>query len=511
MTLLLGLDIGTSGTKALLCDFAGEVLATANAPHEVYSPKPGWSEQDPRQWWDACGKASKAVLRKAKVKKADVAGVGLSGQMHGSVFLDKSDNVLRPAILWNDQRTAEQCDAIEHAAGGRKALIKMVGNPALTGFTAPKILWLRDHEPKRFARTRRVLLPKDYVRLLMTGEHATDVSDASGTLLLDVAKRKWNTALMSKLELDPELVPPLFESHEITGELHKDAAKHLGLKAGTPVVGGGGDQPCGAVGNGVTASGVVAATLGTSGVVFAHADEPNYDREGRVHTMCSAVAGKWCVFGCMLAAGGSFQWLRDTLAQHEKIEARRLKVDPYELLTHEASAAPPGCEGLFFLPYLTGERCPHPDPKARGGWIGLTTRHNRAALIRSVMEGVTFGMADQLAIMDDMGVKVRTVRLSGGGARSAFWRQMQSEIYGKTVATINSDEGPAYGAAILAGVGAGAWKNVPTACREIIHDTERLRPTAKMKKRYAELHEQYRRLYPALREEMHRIDSLVRG
>ena len=509
MGLFLGLDIGTSGTKALLCDHAGDVLATASAPHDVSSPKPSWSEQAPRQWWDACGRASKSVLRKARAKKGEVAAVGLSGQMHGSVFLDKHENVLRPAILWNDQRTAEQCGEIEHAAGSREKLIKMVGNPALTGFTAPKILWLRRHEPKRFAKTARVLLPKDYVRLRMTGEHATDVSDASGTLLLNVAKRTWNLELLERLGLDASLMPPLFESHEVTGELTRDAAKHLGLKAGTPVVGGGGDQPAGAVGNGVTASGVVSATLGTSGVVFAHADEPTYDPEGRVHTMCSAVANKWCVFGCMLAAGGSFQWFRDRLAQHELVEARRLKVDPYELLTHEAAAAPPGSEGLFFLPYLTGERCPHPDPHARGGWVGLTTRHDRAMMIRSLLEGVTFGMADQIRILHEMNVKLRTVRLSGGGARSAFWRQLQADVYGKTVATINSDEGPAYGAAILAGVGGGAWKNVPTACREIIHETHRLKPDARMKKRYAQLHEQYRRLYPALKDEMHRIAELT--
>mgnify|MGYP006271802899 CR=1 FL=1 len=504
----LGLDIGTSGTKALLCDDAGDVLATASAEHDVAAPKPGWSEQHPDQWWDACGRATKAVLRKARARKKDIRGVGLSGQMHGSVFLDERDRVLRPAILWNDQRTAEQCDAIEQAAGGRKALIRMVGNPALTGFTAPKILWLRDHEPKRFAKCVRVLLPKDHVRLRMTGEHFMDVSDASGTLLLDVAKRRWNTQLFDKLDLPHDLLPPLLESHEVAGHLTKDAAKHLGLAAGTPVAAGGGDQPVGAVGNGITTAGIVSATLGTSGVVFAHADEPAYDPLGRVHTMCAAVAGKWCVFGCMLAAGGSFQWFRNTLAHEETREARRLKIDPYELLVQEAAHAPAGCEGLFFMPYLTGERCPHPDPLARGGWVGLTARHDRAAMIRSVLEGITFGMKDQLDIMDEMGVKLRTVRLSGGGAKSPFWRQLQADVYGRTVATINSDEGPAYGAAILAGVGAGHWKNVPAACREVIHETQRLKPNGKLRKRYAQLHEQYARLYPTLKDEMHRLADL---
>lgn len=508
MPLLLGIDIGTSGTKTLLCDTRGQVVATATAPHSISSPKPGWSEQDPAMWWAAAGKAVREVLRMAKADKADVVGVGLSGQMHGSVFLDASDQVLRPALLWNDQRTAKQCDDIEKAAGGRRKLISMVGNPALTGFTAPKILWVRDNEPTIFNKTRRVLLPKDYIRLCMTGEHATEVSDASGTLLLDVKKRAWNTTLMKKLKLDPDLMPPCYESHEVTGQLSASGARHLGLTQGTPVVGGGGDQACGAVGNGVVKPGIVSATLGTSGVVFAHASEPTYDPEGRVHTMCSAVKGQWCVFGCMLSAGGSLQWYKNQFGEIEAQDAAKRNADVYDILTRKASSAPVGSDGLFFLPYLTGERCPYPDPDARGGWIGLTSRHDRGMVIRSVLEGITYGMADQLEIFQQIGVKVSRVRLSGGGAKSGFWRQLQAEIYGKPVALINTDEGPAYGAALLAGVGIKTWPSVPAACKQAIRDVQVIKPNAPTARRYAQLHKQYQRLYEALAQEFKAIAAL---
>lgn len=508
MSYLLGIDIGTSGTKTLLCDHDGAVIGTATAEHDIASPQPGWSEQDPLQWWQATCKATRAVIKKANSRGAQVTAIGLSGQMHGSVFLADDDQPLRPALLWNDQRTAAECAEIENKAGGRKKLINMVGNPALTGFTAPKILWVRRHEPKVYDKTKHILLPKDYIRYCMTGEYATEVGDASGTLLLDVKKRAWNRKVLDLLRIDAALLPKCYESHEVSGKLHAEAARELGLREGTPVVGGSGDQPAGAVGNGIVRAGVVSATLGTSGVVFAHAEEPTFDPSGRVHTMCSAVAGKWCVFGCMLAAGGSFQWYRNHMAEMEKREAKKMKVDPYQVLITEAQNAPAGCEGLFFLPYLTGERCPHPDPNARGGWIGLTARHNRAAMIRSLLEGVTFGMADALRIMEGMGIAIKTVRLSGGGARSAFWRQMQADIYNKTVATINTQEGPAYGVALLAGVGTGVWKNAPEACAAAISETEQLRPDKAAAKLYAKHHAQYQRLYDALKEEFVNIASL---
>ncbi len=511
MAHLLGIDIGTSGTKALICDDAGTVLATATAAHaDPSGDRPGWSEQDPRDWWNATCRATRDVLGKAGIRGREVGAIGLSGQMHGSVFLADGDEPLRPALLWNDQRTAEQCDEIERRVGGRRKLIRMVGNPALTGFTAPKILWVREHEPRVYDKTRHILLPKDYIRYRMTGEYATEVGDASGTLLLDVKKRAWNRRVLSLLEIDGDLLPACHESHEVTGTLHAAAAEALGLAEGTAVVGGSGDQPAGAVGNGIVRKGIVSATLGTSGVVFAHSDEPTYDPKGRVHTMCAAVKGKWCVFGCMLSAGGSFQWFRNRLGQAEVAEAERRGVDPYELLIAEAERAAPGSGGLFFLPYLTGERCPHPDPSARGGWIGLTARHDRPAMIRALLEGVTFGMADALRIMQDMGIRPSVVRLSGGGARSAFWRQLQADIYHRPVATINSEEGPAYGVALLAGVGTGVWKSVPEACRACIEETQRLRPDRRRARDYAARHGQYQRLYEALKGEFPRIAELDR-
>src|SRR3954468_23949177 len=456
---LLGIDIGTSGTKTLICDGRGKVLATAMAEHPISSPKPGWSEQNPEDWWQATCKATQAVLKKAKVKPADIGGIGLSGQMHGSVFLGDGEKALRPALLWNDQRTAEQCAEIEAKAGGRERLIDMVANPALTGFTAPKILWVRDREPKVYAKTKHILLPKDYIRFRMTGEYATDLSDASGTLLLDVEDRMWSDELLSLLDIDKSLLPRLHESPEVTGTLNAHGARSLGLREGIPVVGGGGDQAAGAVGNGIVTAGIVSATLGTSGVVFAHSDQPTRDPKGRVHTMCHAVPGKWCVFGCMLSAGGSFQWFRNQLAHDEVHAAARRKVDPYELLIAEAEKSPPGSGGLFFLPYLTGERCPHPDPCARGGWIGITSRTLRRDMIRSLLEGVTFGMRDALEIMKQMNIPIAEVRASGGGARSDFWRHLQADIYNAPLVTTNAAEGPAYGVALLAGVGIGVWKS----------------------------------------------------
>jgi len=512
MSYLLGIDIGTSGTKSLICDSSGQVLATASAEHDISSPQPGWSEQDPSQWWSAVIKATKSVVAKAKIDPSQVSGIGLSGQMHGSVFLDDSPHesaeALRPALLWNDQRTVAECDELEKAAGSRKKLIEMTGNPALTGFTAPKILWLRNHEPAIFEKTRHVLLPKDYIRYRMTGEYATEVGDASGTSLLNVKKRKWNKQLIDALKLDMQLLPRCYESHEVSGNLTSWAAGQLGLNVGTPVVGGSGDQPAGAVGNGIVASGIVSATMGTSGVVFAHADKPVYDVKGRVHTMCAAVEGKWCVFGCMLSAGGSFQWFRNTLGQAEVKAAKRKGVDPYALLIAEAEHSKAGAEGLRFMPYLTGERCPHADPYARGGWVGLTARHTRADMIRALLEGVTFGMNDALRVIRKMDIPVETVRLSGGGARSKFWRQLQTDIYDAPTAVINSEEGPAYGVAILAGVGTGVWKDVPQACEAVISETERREPDPAMATFYAKAHKQYRRLYPALKDQFPKLAKL---
>ena len=497
---LLGIDIGTSGTKTLVCEDNGKVLATAMAPHPIFSPKPGWSEQRPQDWWKAVCDATKAVLKKAKVDPKSIKGIGLSGQMHGSVFLADGTTPLRPALLWNDQRTAEECKEIEKAAGGREALINLVANPALTGFTAPKILWVRKNEPKIYKQVKHVLLPKDYIRLLMTGEYATEVSDASGMLLLDVVNRKWSDKLLKLLKIDPSFLAKLYESPDVTGVLTSSAARQMGLVEGIPVVGGAGDQAAGAVGNGIVKPGIVSATLGTSGVVFAHADKPNLDPQGRVHTLCHAVPGKWCVFGCMLSAGGSFQWFKNNLALAEIAQAKKLKVDPYELLVKLAAEAPQGCEGLSFLPYLTGERCPHPDPLARGGWIGLTARTNRNMMIRAIMEGVTFGMNDAVEIMRGMKIAVKEVRASGGGARSKFWRQMQADIYKANIVLTNASEGPAYGVALLAGVGAGIFKTVEQACATTIKQTEKIAPKSAASKSYDKSYAVYQKLYFDLKE-----------
>jgi xylulokinase len=506
---LLGIDIGTSATKTLLLSDKGKVLATADSPYELLSPKPGWYEQRPLDWWNAVCKATQAVLKKAKVKPAEIKAIGLSGQMHGSVFLDSKGRVLRPALLWNDQRTTEECAEIEAAAGGREGLVKLVANPALTGFQAPKILWLRKNEPKRYELTKHVLLPKDYIRLLMTAEYATEVSDASGTLLLDVAKRDWSTELLTKLRLDKAMFPRVYESPEITGKLTREAADAMGLIEGIPVVGGAGDVAAGAVGNGVVRSGQLASIIGTSGIIFAHADRMAYDPAGRVHTLCHAVPGKWCVFGCMLSGGGSFQWFRDTLGQEEISAAKKAKTDPYTLLAKSAATAPPGCEGLLFLPYLTGERCPYNDPNARGAFIGLTRRTTKAMMTRAVLEGVTLAMRDLLDIVRSMKIEAESIRATGGGAKSEFWLQMQADIFRLPAVLTNSDQGPALGVALLAGVGAGVYSSVEQACDATITETSRVKPRGREAKIYDELHKTYQRLYPALKDVYPQLTALA--
>jgi len=509
MAYYLGIDVGTSGTKTLIMDPRGRVLATATAEQSVSSPKPAWSEQDPRHWWAAAVRATRQAIAKAGIDGKQVAGIGLSGQMHGLVCLGRDDKPLRPAIIWNDQRTAAQADEIEKAAGGKAGLIRMVGNVAMTSFTLTKLLWVRENEPGLYERIRHVLLPKDYVRLWLTGEHAGDVSDMSGTLLLDQRRRDWSAAALKLFKIDRDILPPVYESHEVTGTVTASAARRLGIAAGTPVVAGAGDQPAGAVGNGIVRSGLVSATMGTSGVVFVHSPRYVTDPKGRVQTFCSAVAGEYCMFGCILAAGGSFQWFRNTLGAEEIAQAKAKGVDPYELLTRRAAKAPPGCEGLFFLPYLTGERTPHADPFARACWIGIHARTTRNELIRSVMEGATFAMNDAVTILRQRGIRPRQIRLSGGGARSRFWRQMQADVYGIPCATVRTEEGPAYGAAILAAVGTGRFASVPEACAAIIKVTRTIRPDPATKRAYARCYKQYRRLYPALKGEFSNLAEPV--
>jgi xylulokinase len=505
MSIYLGIDIGTSGTKTLAMREDGVILAQATATYPLSSPRPGWSEQAPEDWWKATVDSVRQVLSIGGIKPDEVRGIGLSGQMHGSVFLNKQHEVIRPALLWNDQRTAAECVEIEKAAGGRKKLIRLVANPALTGFTAPKILWLRNHEPKHYEQCVQVLLPKDYVRFRLTGEFATEVSDASGTLLLDVRKRNWSKKLLGLLEIDRSLLPEVFESEEVSGVLRASAAEALGLAAGTPVVGGGGDQAASAIGNGIVKPGVVSATMGTSGVVFAHSDEVQVDPLGRVHTFCHAVRDKWHVMGCVLSAGGSLQWYRNQLGQLETEAAEEQGIDAYELLTQQAAEAPAGSEGLYFLPYLTGERTPHADPYARGAWIGLSLRHGRPHLVRSVIEGATYAMRDCLEIIQEMDIPVKEIRLSGGGARSPFWRQLQADVYGQKVVTINASEGPAYGVALLAAAGTGAYKNVVEACQATIRVVTETKPVAAERKAYERAYPLYGKLYCSLRKDFRSI------
>src|SRR5579884_4316202 len=458
----LGIDIGTGGSRALLIDDAGEVRAGCTAPHEdMIMQRPLWAEQRPENWWDAAVAAIRGVLAEAGVAGREIRGIGLSGQMHGLVLLDGAGAVIRPSLIWCDQRSQRQVDGV-NAKIGREKVLECIANPVLTGFTLPKLLWVRDNEPANFERARKMLLPKDYVRYRLTGEYATEVSDASGTAVFDVVKRRWSFEMMDGLGLDRGLLPECRESVEVSGQITPQVAELTGLAAGTPVVGGGGDQASSAVGNGIVEPGIVSCTLGTSGVVFAHMAQPNFDLEGRVHTFCHAVDGAWHVMGVTQGAGLSFQWFRNCLAPGTS----------YDTLTAEAATAPAGSQGLFWLPYLMGERTPHLDPTARGGWIGLTAKHCRADLIRSLLEGVSYSQKDCLDIIAAMGVPLRSVRASGGGAKSLFWRQMLADIFSKRVVTLESQEGSAYGAALLALVGTGVYGSVPECCRAVIREVD---------------------------------------
>ena len=505
MSYYLGIDIGTSGTKTLLMDQSGKVLAEADASYPLEQPRPDWTQQDPEDWWKATVKTVRAVMKKSGLKPADVKAIGLSGQMHGSVFLDKNDNVIRPALLWNDQRTADQCDQITHLAGGRKALIKMVANPALTGFQAPKILWLRDKEKRNFEKLAKVLLPKDDIRRRLTGDYVTDVSDASGTLLLDVVKRKWSTKLLGKLDLDRNLFPEVVESEDVTGTLTKLAATKLGLTTDCKVVGGAGDCAAGAIGNGVVKTGILSTSIGTSGVMFVHSDQPQYDANGRLHTFCHAVRGKWHMMGVNLTSGGALQWWVDSIIQgFAGIQDKKR----FEAATKEAAKVAAGSNALIFLPYLSGERTPHADPNARGSFVGLNTMHSRGHMTRSVMEGVTFALRDSLEIIESMGVPVRNIRASGGGSKNPLWRQMQADVFGKKITTLQVEQGPAYGVALLAAVGDGAYKNIESACKATIKVADETKPDRQAVKSYNHLFPIYRDLYGNLKESMNQLAGL---
>lgn len=489
----LGIDVSTTGAKALVIDEQGTVLGTGTSEYPLSTPRALWSEQDPEDWWAGTVSSIRKALKEANLRGDQVRAIGLTGQMHGLVLLDGSGNVLRPAILWNDQRTAKQCDEIADRVGLDR-LLALAGNPALTGFTAPKVLWVREHEPGVYAKAAQILLPKDYVRYRLTGQYATDKAGAAGTLLFDVKARDWSPEILEALEIPAEWLPETYEGPEVTGTIHQSAAEATGLSAGLPVVGGGGDQAAQAVGVGAVRSGIIALTLGTSGVVFGPVDDPLIEPEGRLHAFCHAVppgtGSGWHLMGVMLSAAGSLRWYRDTLAPGM----------PYDELTAMAAEVPAGAEGLFFLPYLTGERTPHPDPLARSAFVGLTLRHTRGHMTRAVLEGVGFGLRDNMELIQQVGLgEVDQVRISGGGSRSALWRQILSDILGSSLVQVNVTEGASYGAAILAGVGAGAWPTVVAACEETVQVVDATEPRPDEAALYDKLYPEYQALYPRLR------------
>jgi xylulokinase len=504
---LLGIDVGTSGSKAILIDADGAVKASVTTEYPLYTPQPLWAEQNPSDWWAATVTSIKQALGDSSVAAADVAGVGLTGQMHGLVLLDAQGEVLRPCIMWNDQRTAAQCAAITEKVGLDNVL-RLTGNPILPGFTAPKIVWVREHEPDVYAKVAKVLLPKDYARYRLTGGFFGEVSDASGTSMFDVGQRRWSDEMLQALEIPREWLPEVTESPEVSARVSAEAARETGLLEGTPVVGGGGDQAAQAVGTGIVAEGVVSATLGTSGVVFAASDSYRVEPQGRLHAFCHAVPGMWHLMGVMLSAAGSFRWYRDTLGQEEVAQAQEAGRDAYDILTEAAAEVAPGCEGLLFLPYLTGERTPYPDPNARGVFFGLTLRHGKPHMTRAVLEGVAYGLLDSLELMRALGLSIEQVRASGGGARSSLWRQILADVFDAEIVTVNVTEGAAYGAALLAGVGAGVYADVPAACEAAIRLTGRTEPGPAVSV-YADYYPRYRALYPALAPEFAAIAEAV--
>jgi len=496
----LGIDVGTGGTRALIMDLQGHVVASASAEHQHFaSPRPGWAEQDPRDWWQACGAAVRKALQLGNVRPEDIGCVGFSGQMHGAVLLDPADEVVRPAIIWCDQRSEAQCRELEETIG-RDALIRLTCNPPLTNFTVTKFLWVRETEPQAWSRVAHVMLPKDYVRFRLTGERAIDMADASGTLLLDVADRKWSAEVLSKTGIEQKLLPSLVESPQVCGNVSVAGSDATGLKVGTPVVAGAGDQAAGAVGMGIARVGAVSATIGTSGVVFASTDRPAMDPQGRLHTFCHAIPGRWHVMGVTQAAGLSLRWYRDQFGTASPGIQKKDGRDAYDVFAEEAAAAPAGSEGAFWAPYLMGERTPHLDPNARGALVGLTASHTRAHVVRAILEGVAFSLKDTFTIFEEMKVPVTAIRLGGGGARSQLWRQIQADVYGHEVEIVAAEEGAAYGAAILAGTGAGAWSSVEQACDAIVRVAKRVAPNQKDSVTMQQAYRGYRKIYPALRQ-----------
>jgi xylulokinase len=492
---VLGIDVGTGGTRAVIMDERGAIISSATEEHQPFaSPKIGWAEQHPEDWWRATGLAVRKALAQAKLRPQQIACVGFSGQMHGAVMLDESAQVVRPALIWCDVRTEKQCKDLAQQIGTER-LIELTCNPPLANFTLTKFLWTRETEPENWKRVRFVMLPKDYVRFRLTGERAIDMADASGTLMLDVAHRRWSSEVLQAVGIDASVLPELYESPEVCGKVSVKGAEETGLAVGTPVVAGAGDQAAGAVGMGIVAPGAVSATIGTSGVVFAATDRPALDPRGRLHTFCHAVPNRWHVMGVTQAAGQSLRWFRDNLMS----SCERRDGDPYERLTAEAAKVPAGSDGLLWAPYLMGERTPHLDPNASGVLAGLTASHSRGHVVRAILEGVAFSLKDTFTIFEEMRVPVKSIRLGGGGARSPLWRQIQADVYGQEVEIVAAEEGAAYGAAILAGVGAEIWPTVDAACQSVVKVVECIPPKAGNASVMTEQYAAYRRVYPAMK------------
>lgn len=497
MEYLLGIDVGTTGVKLLLIDLSGKVKGSITEGYPLFTPRPGWAEQNPSDWWAATLKGIKNLFENTGIDGSEIKSIGITGQMHGSVFLDRKGEVVHPAILWCDQRTAKECEDIVERVGEER-VFEITCNPVLTGFQAPKIIWLKKNHPDVYRYVSKVLLPKDYIRFCLTGEFATDVADASGTSLFDVRKRKWSEEILKVLDVPASFLPECFESPEITGTITEEVARLTGIMGGTPVVAGAGDQAAGGVGSGIVEEGAISVSVGTSGVVFAHLEDIFVDPKGRLHTFCHAVPGKWHIMGVMLSAGGSLRWLRDTFFGGET---------SYKVMTDMAENIPVGSEGLVFLPYLTGERCPYPDPDARGVFFGISLKHTKGHFVRAVMEGVSFGLKDSIRIMKDIGVPLgKRFRITGGGAKSNLWCSIMADVFGEETVRLNVEEGPSFGAAILAGVGAGVYPDVRSACKNMIREDENVfRPV----KENAVIYEKYYHLYSKLYKNIEELFDIL--
>lgn len=499
MKYLLGIDIGTSGTKTVLFDRGGNPISSSTAEYPLYQPEIGWAEQDPLDWWKAVCITINDVIKDSNINPESISGIGLSGQMHGLVMLDGDGNVLRKSIIWCDQRTAVECVEITEKVG-EKRLIDITANPALTGFTASKILWVRNNEPEIYEKCRKILLPKDYIRYMLTGKFATEVSDASGMQLLDIKNRCWSKEVLSALDIPIEYLGDVHESIVVSGKVHRKAAEITGLKEGTPVVGGAGDQAAGAIGSGIIRSGQISSTIGTSGVVFAHLDEPIIDEKGRVHTFCHAVPGAWHMMGVTQGAGLSLKWFRDNFCPNEIEVAKNMGIDPYVLMTKEAEKVPAGSRGVIYLPYLMGERTPHLNPKAKGVFFGLSAAHTKNDMLRAVIEGVSYSLLDCMEIIKDTGINPTNVMVSGGGGKSELWRQILADMFNCKVATNKSSEGPALGVALLAGVGTGVYKDINEACSIAISENTIQYPKEENTIIYKGYYEIYQQIYNNLKE-----------